>query len=351
MDNIKTSPQTSRAARIFKNILFIIGLGIILVMITSFGDNLPSLKAALSRSIYVIPLILLIWICIYLLNTWAWQVIIKGSGPCNVRFSRLFKWTLSGFALNSLTPIDWLGGEPYKVVELSPHIGSQRATSSVILFTMTHIYGHFWFWLTGIVVFLILAMFEAVPLTGQMLGVLLLAMVLCLGAIYLFLRGYRKGFILKIVHLLNRVWLIGRWSRRMEERHQDTLTKVDTQIRQLHEQSRRAFYGSFFLEYGAHVLQSFEVFTLLVMLGLPTHGGIDGYLLLWLHSFLILSFTSLFADLLGFVPMQMGTREGGYVLGALQMGFEASQGVFVSLICRARELLWDVVGLILIKIK
>lgn len=320
-------------------------------MIVSFGDQLSLLQSALQRAIYIIPLILVLWICIYLLNTWAWQVIIKGSGSCHVRFARLMKWSMSGFALNSLTPIDWLGGEPYKVVELSPHIGPQRATSSVILFTMTHIYGHFWFWLTGIVVFLLLAAFGLVPFTGHLLGVLLLAMVLCIGAIYLFLRGYRNGFILKIVHLLNRVWIIGRWSRRMEQRHHETLTKIDLQIKQLHEQSRHAFYGSFFLEYAAHILQSLEVFSLLLLLGLPAQGGIESYLLLWVHSFLILSFTSLFADLLGFVPMQMGTREGGYVLGALLMGFEASQGVFVSLICRARELFWDIIGLVMIKIK
>ena len=64
---------------------------------------------------------------------------------------------------------------------------------------------------------------------------------------------------------------------------------------------------------------------------------------------LIQAFTSLFANLVFFIPMQVGAREGGmaWSTGALHLG--AGYGVLASLIIRLRELFWIAVGMLLIK--
>lgn len=75
----------------------------------------------------------------------------------------------------------------------------------------------------------------------------------------------------------------------------------------------------------------------------------DGLALTFLHSILILAFTTLFANLIGFLPMQIGVQEGGFVISIAALGLSAALGIFVSIICRVREIIWILIGILLIK--
>lgn len=74
-----------------------------------------------------------------------------------------------------------------------------------------------------------------------------------------------------------------------------------------------------------------------------------GLWLTFLHSILILAFTTLFANLIGFLPMQLGVQEGGFVLSIAALGLSAAIGIFVSIICRVREIIWILIGILLMK--
>ncbi len=71
-------------------------------------------------------------------------------------FFRLLKLIISGFAINYITPFGLMGGEPYKIIELQPTLGIQKATSSVLLATMMHFVSHFIFWMVSIPLLLFL---------------------------------------------------------------------------------------------------------------------------------------------------------------------------------------------------
>ena len=90
---------------------------------------------------------------------------------------------------------------------------------------------------------------------------------------------------------------------------------------------------------------------MLLLFGIDNGGGLDGMVLTYLHSVLIVAFTTLFANLIGFLPMQIGVQEGGFVLSIAALGLSAALGIFVSIICRVREILWIAIGMALMKIK
>lgn len=96
------------------------------------------------------------------------------------------------------------------------------------------------------------------------------------------------------------------------------------------------------LELACRMCSAFEIYLVLMALG----GGV-GYL----DCVLILAFTSLIANLLFFMPLQLAGREGGFLLSATGLGFTASTGIFVALLIRLRELVWTGIGLLLIKIE
>ena len=163
--------------------------------------------------------------------------------------------------------------------------------------------------------------------------------------------------VLSIIKLLCKLPGCKNWGRRFLDKHAEELCNIDSQIAQLQGQNQRSFYGSFCLEYIGRVLQSFEIFFMLRLVNVQ--GTMPQ---LFMYSFVILAFTSLFANLLFFMPLQLGGREGGFAMSTVQMKMTGAAGVvltlkeamtiavFISIICRLRELVWTCIGMMLMKI-
>lgn len=328
-----------------RNIFLAIGLVSIVVMIFTFDVSFTELWQDICKAGYWLVAILGLWGVLYAMNAVSWRIILGGSGECPVSYLHLYKLTITGFALNYATPVGLLGGEPYKIVELTPYVGVQRATSSVVLFAMMHIFSHFCFWIVAILTYVLLFFLSYLPMDGLMATLLVLMSLFCAGGVYLFLRGYKTGLIVKLIRMVGHLPRLGGWAKRFEESHQEDLQKIDAQISELHSQNKRSFYASFLMEFVGRMLQSLEIYFMLRLFCLEDLGFIQ-----LVYSFLILAFTSLFANLLFFFPLQLGGREGGFAMSTAQMGMTNEIGLFISIICRVRELFWTAIGLFLIKI-
>ena len=319
-----------------RNIFWFFGIFAIIVMLCTFDMDYQELWANLRRAGIWLPAVILLWVFIYYLNAWAWYVIIRDGKSAKVPFRQVYKLTISGFALNYATPVGLMGGEPYRIMELSSYVGAGKATSSVILYAMMHIFSHFWFWLVSVCLYVL---FE--PMNWGM-GIMLAAIAaLCSLAIYFFMKGYRNGMVVRALRLLEHVPFVKKWAKRFSVEKKDTLEKIDAQIAELHKQRKSTFYISLGLEFSARIVGCLEVYFILNILTTDVS---------FLACVLIMAFTSLFANLFFFSPMQLGAREGGFALATGGLAIPSAFGIYTGLITRVRELFWIMIGVLLMKV-
>ncbi len=333
------------------NILFAVGIVSVIVMLFGFDISFIELYHKICAAGYWLPCCLALWLLLYFMNACSWLTIIESDGETHVPMAYILKLTISGFALNSVTPMGLLGGEPYRIMELSGRIGTEKATSSVLLFSMMHIFSHFWYWLTAILTFVVMVQVGLLRSNTFVDIVLSLALLFCLTAIYFFCIGYRNGMVMKFFRMISHVPGLRDYSQRFIESHQEGLRSIDDNIKALHQQNKRAFAISLALEYIGRVLQSFEIMFILLMVDAGDGSSLGALALTFVKSFLILAFTSLFANMVGFIPMQIGGREGGFAMSVAQLGMTGGVGLAVGLFCRVREIVWICIGLVLMRVK
>lgn len=167
----------------------------------------------------------------------------------------LYKVTVSGFALNYATPGGLMGGEPYRIMELAPRIGTERASSSVILYAMTHIFSHFWFWLLSLVL-----LFVTHHVGVALWPVAALAGAFCILGIWFFMSGYRKGMANRLMKFLRHIPFVKRWAKPFVETHRTQLDTIDRQIAALHRQDPVFFVSSVLLELSCRVASALEIY-------------------------------------------------------------------------------------------
>ena len=317
----------------YQNIFFIFGIAVLVVMVTQI--DFQQVWQGLRHAGYWFVAVLVLWIFLYIFNTSAWYLIINAGGKSKVNFWWLYKVTISGFALNYATPGGLMGGEPYRIMELAPKIGTERASSSVILYAMTHIFSHFWFWFISIFLYV-----ATHPKSVFMASFLLAAAAFCMLGLWFFIIGYRKGLANRVMNLLRHMPLVKKWAQPFVEKHREQLDTIDTQIAALHKQSPKTFVMAVVLEVACRILSALEVYFILLVV----NPGIS-----YVQCILIIAFTTLFANMLFFMPLQLVGREGGFLMSATRLGATASGGILVALIVRLRELVWTGIGLLLIK--
>lgn len=321
----------------YQNLFFLFGIVMLAVMLTQLDYR--QVWDGLKSAGYWFFAVVALWAFLYMFNTATWYIIIKSGSnePTKINFFWLYKITVSGFALNYTTPCGLMGGEPYRVMSLSPKIGPERASSSVILYAMTHIFSHFLFWILSILIYLLTE-----PLNFFMGILLTSAGAFCLLGVWFFIKGYRKGMAVRLMNLLKHIPGAKKWARGFVERHKEQLDTIDSQIAALHNQNRKSFVSAVLLELACRFCSAFEIMFILLVLTADVSFA---------QCVLILAFTSLFANLLFFIPLQLGGREGGFIMSTAGLALSASAGIFVALIVRIRELIWTAIGLLLINLE
>ena len=140
-----------------------------------------------------------------------------------VKYSEVLRLTISGYALNYITPFGLAGGEPYRILELKKHISTEKATSSVILYAMMHVCSHFFFWLATII---LIAWFVELSL-GVSIAMSIIVL-MCLILIFLFFRGAKTGLVMTLTRFFGKVPFLRKRIKKLKPSTIERLNIIDT---------------------------------------------------------------------------------------------------------------------------
>jgi len=314
----------------FRLALLALGAGMLWLLVRRVGVGVL-LQNAASVGWMFIP-ILALYGAMLACNTLAWYLTLAGE-PTRPPFLRLLSLTVSGSALNFVTPVINAGGEPYRVAGLVPWLGSRRAAGSVILIRMLNTLALILTWFTALVLALLLLPLHGVPLVGAVLGALV-----ALGLALLVFTGHQEGVLERLLDLLHRIPLLGRLSRRAEG-FRGTLTEMDTQIAEFYHRSPRRFFQALAVEYVARAMLMGEYYLVGLGLGIPM-SLTDAYL--------IGGLASLIQNIIFLIPYEVGVKEGALFLLFQLVGLDPVTGLYTAVVIRARDLAWIGVGLLLV---
>src|SRR6266850_8601507 len=195
-------PGRAAAARMNSKVragLFILGAGVFAYLVAQIGAGRLAHDAA-QTSWLIVPIVSL-YALVYACSARAWQLTMK-SDPSTPSFWRTYAILVAAGAINFLTPVVNLGGEPYRIAALTPWLGKRRAAGSVILHRMLHSLGYVLVWFTAIVLAFALLPRETPNGVRVILGV---AGMLLLGVIALFMSAHRSGVLERVLNWMSRI--------------------------------------------------------------------------------------------------------------------------------------------------
>jgi uncharacterized protein (TIRG00374 family) len=312
-------------------ILFSIGFIVFGYLVWSFGvDNI--IFNIRKTGLWFIPIIS-VWCIVYLLNTIAWYLLIN-KGNSKVGFFELFGITLSSFAINYITPVINLGGEPYRALSVKENVGIGKAVSSTIMYNIVHILSHFLLWITGV----ILVYFVFRP---ELMLTLILAAALgvMLFVLWFFFTRRQFGVFRTVSKFLEHKKLFN-WIYRKLLEHKDTLDVIDRNLTETMKKRRSSFYPALALEYIARLIAPAEFYFIMYSIGQPVTI---------FDAIYIYAASSLILNILFFVPMEIGAREGSLLFIMQSLGLPAGIGIYAAIVNRMREFFWILTGLIFIQ--
>ena len=114
---------------------------------------------------------------------------------------------------------------------------------------------------------------------------------------------------------------------------------INEQIRSFYIDHKKEFYLSWSMEFCARLTSSAEIMFILWSIGIDFN---------YFQSVYFFSISSLFLNMLFFIPLQMGAREGIYYMLIKTVGISSSVGIYLGLISRIREMFWILIGVLII---
>lgn len=312
--------------------LFIIGAVIFIYFIYDLGIN--NIIANIKKTGWWMIPVLGVWAAVYYLNGVSLYLLL-GEKRRSIGLSMVFSLTLSGNAINFITPFAHLGGEPYRIMILGKYVGPGFAASKVILYKMIQWLSHLILWLVAIPIIPFLF-----PVSLSLTISLIAASLIMLLLVFFLISRHKRGMIESLYRLILKIPFLKRFTIKLIEKEKEII-EIDSYIKELYNSQKKLFSFVLFLEFSAKLISSLEFYFILYSIGIEIS---------LFESFFILSAASLLLNIMSFIPMTLGVKEGGMFFIAKSLYISSGAGIYIALINRIRELFFIMAGLLLVQL-
>ena len=269
----------------------------------------------------------LLW---HVTNSIAWGFAFP-PGAFRPRLRTLFMAKLAGEAVNQLTPLANIGGEPVKAFLLKRQSPVSRSLAAVVVNKTAQIFTGLMFTLVGLG--LVVAHWDLpqalpLPVKAGLGGLGLLA-----AALTAFLCLKRRSMFSSLLTLFRRVGLGDFAARQM-----DSAVRTDASIGRFYGEHKARFALVMFFHALGWMLGACETYLVLEVLGAGTNFEI---------AFLITALTVLINTLFFFMPSNtcvQGVLEGGGVFLFITLGLNPALGLSLGIVKRMRKIIWISIG-------
>ena len=312
--------------RLFKLIMPGLGLLFLGYLIGKLGSGEIWRHFAILK--FAFPLILLLACSWHITNSIAWSFAFP-PGVFRPRLRILFMAKLAGEAINQLTPLANIGGEPLKAYLLKRESPTSRGLASVVINKTAQAITGLIFTAIGLsLVIFYWALPQAIPLPIQIgLGALLSVGGLLIWGLW---RKQQHMF----SSLLNLLARLGVRTDQLERRMVKAAS-IDHCISQFYRDYKKRFLLVMFFHSLGWILGVFETFVILRTLGAQIDFSV---------AFLITSLTLIINSLFFFMPSNIGVLEGGQVFLLITLGLNPAMGLSLGIVKRMRKIFWISIG-------
>ena len=275
------------------------------------------------------PFILILACTWHVTNSIAWSFAFP-PGAFRPRWRCLFMAKLAGEAVNQLTPLANIGGEPLKAYLLKGESPSSLGLASVIVNKTAQIITGLLFTTLGLFLVVVynLKLPKAIPLPIQIGLVVLLSLGVLL--IWLLYKKQKRLF----SSLLNLLGKMGVNTRFLEKKVARAVS-IDTNISRYYSDYKGRFLLVMFFHAIGWLLGACETFVILQALDAGAEFEV---------AFLITALAVIINSLFFFMPSNIGVLEGGQVFLFLTLGLNPAMGLSLGIIKRMRKLFWISIG-------
>ena len=277
---------------------------------------------------WTFPLLLLPSCAWHLSNTIAWNFAFPPDA-FKPRLLTLFAAKLAGEAVNQLTPLANLGGEPVKAYLLTHRTPGPRGMASVVVDKTAQIAVGLSFTILGLgLLFYYHDVSELIPLEYRAFFAGLLTV--SLAAFWVFYKRQERMFT-SLLKLLRSAGL----HTDVIERNMGRAARIDTNIGAFYRTHRTRFLRALFFQSIGWFMGTCETYAIL--------WALDAGIGFW-FCFLLNALGAVINGLFFFMPSNIGVMEGSLVFLFSSLGLDPSLGLSLGLTRRLRRVCWIFIG-------